>query len=439
MITKQNTLAKSLCYQGIGLHSGKPVDIILSPAPPGTGIRFLRTDIEGAEPIIASVENVTDTMRATTISNSKGESVATVEHLLAALSMLGVDNCLISLSTKEPPITDGSGKVFAELILEAGIVEQDVDAEVFEIDRILSVHDGDKDLYILPHKGFRITFTSVNPHPLLGEQRYTVDLDRETFLKEIAPARTIGFTHEIEALRKMGLGLGGTLENVIVYDENSVLSELRFDNELVRHKILDLIGDLSLVGRLNGWVIATKSSHALNAQLAKKIKELKEQEGRVNMITLNVQQIQEIIPHRYPFLLLDRMIELEPMKRGVGIKNVTFNEFHFMGHFPGEPIMPGVLIVEAMAQVGGVTMLYPPENRGKLTFFTGLDNVKFRKPVVPGDQLIMTAEVTRVRGTMGRIKCQGHVNGELVAEAECGFAIVDPDDRKKQRDGEKKE
>ncbi len=434
---KQKTLAKSLCYQGIGLHSGKPVDIVLNPAAPHTGIRFLRMDIEGAQPIPAKIEAVTNTMRATTITNEQGQSVATVEHLLAALSMLHIDNCMIQISSQEPPITDGSAKVFAELIMQAGIVEQEEEAEVFSVDRILSVHDDDKSVYILPHKGFRITFTSFNPHPLLGEQRYTVDLTQESFLQEIAPARTIGFTHEIEALQKMGLGLGGTLENVIVYDQSSVLSELRYDNELVRHKILDVIGDLSLVGRLNGWVIATKSSHTLNTQLAKKIKELKNQEGKNSMITLNVQQIQEIIPHRYPFLLLDRMIELEPMKRGVGIKNVTFNEFHFMGHFPGEPIMPGVLIVEAMAQVGGVTMLYPPENRGKLTFFTGLDNVKFRRPVVPGDQLIMTAEVTRVRGTMGRIKCQGHVNGELVAEAECGFAIVDPDERKKQRNSDK--
>lgn len=437
MARKQQTIAGQAEYDGLGLHSGQPVKMVLKPAPPDYGIRFLRTDLVDAQEIVAAPEFVTDTNRATTISNTAGQKVVTVEHLLASLSMLNIDNCLVEMSSPEPPVADGSGKVFAEMILEVGIAEQEPEIKEWVMDRILSVAEEDKSMYILPHNGLRITFCSHNPHPLLGEQRYTVDLTPDSYMREIAPARTIGFTHELEALKKMGLGLGGTLENVIVYDDEKVLSELRFENELVRHKILDILGDLSLVGNLKGWIIATKSGHKLNLQLAKKINEWKQQGGRTNMITLNVQQIQEIIPHRYPFLLLDRMIELEPMKRGVGIKNVTFNEFHFMGHFPGEPIMPGVLLVEAMAQVGGVTMLYPPENRGKLTFFTGLDNVKFRKPVVPGDQLIMTAEVTRVRGTMGRIKCQAHVNGELVAEAECGFAIIDPEERKKQAQGVK--
>lgn len=422
----QQTLASVVSYEGIGLHSGKPVQITLKPAAEDHGIRFLRTDIQGAQPIIAIADNVTDTNRATTISNEQKHYVVTVEHLLAALSMLDVDNCLIEISSPEPPVTDGSSKVFAELISQAGVVKQDKTLDVLEIKRILSVHDGDKSIYIIPYNGFKISFTSINPHPLLGTQRFEIALNQDSFLTDIAPARTVGFTHELEMLKSMGLGLGGTLDNVVVYDQETVLSELRFDNELVRHKILDIIGDLSLVGKIKGHIIATKSSHALNIKLAQKINSFKqEQGGDKEMITLTVEQIQEIIPHRYPFLLVDRIIELEPMKRAVGIKNVTFNELHFLGHFPERPVMPGVLIVEAMAQVGGITMLYPPENRKKLPFFTGLDNIKFRKPVVPGDQLVMTAEVTRVRGNMGRIKCEGRVNGELVAEAECGFAIIE--------------
>ena len=426
----QQTLAAPISHEGIGLHSGKPVTITLKPAEEDTGICFIRTDIADSQCIYASVTNVTDTTRATTLSNEHQQYVVTVEHLLAALSMLDVDNCLIEISSPEPPVTDGSSKVFAELIMQAGIAKQAKPLQIFEVKRILSVHDGDKSLYILPHNGLKISFTSVNAHPLLGTQRFYIDLNRENFLQEIAPARTIGFTHELEMLKSMGLGLGGSIENVVVYDSETVLSELRFEDELVRHKILDIIGDLSLLGKIKGHIIATKSSHALNIKLAQKINTLKEEQGGTKeMITLTVEQIQEIIPHRYPFLLVDRIIELEPMKRAVGIKNVTFNELHFLGHFPERPIMPGVLIVEAMAQVGGITMLYPPENRKKLPFFTGLDNIKFRKPVVPGDQLVMTAEVTRVRGNMGRIKCEGRVNGELVAEAECGFAIIEKKDK----------
>lgn len=422
----QQTLASSVTYEGIGLHSGKPVKITLHPAAEDTGIRFLRTDLPEAQYINAKVGNVTDTNRATTIANEQKEYVVTVEHLLASLNMLDIDNCFIEISSPEPPVADGSGKVFAELIMQAGIVKQQKAVEVLVVKSILSVHDGDKSIYILPYNGFKISFTSINPHPMLGTQRLEIELSKENFLKEIAPARTIGFTHELEMLRSMGLGLGGSLENVVVYNQESVLSELRFDNELVRHKILDIIGDLALLGKVKGHIIATKSSHALNIKLAKKINTLQEQRGgEKEMITLTVEQIQEIIPHRYPFLLVDRIIELEPMKRGVGIKNVTANELHFLGHFPERPVMPGVLIVEAMAQVGGITMLYPPENRKKLPFFTGLDKIKFRKTVVPGDQLVMTAEVIRVRGNMGRIKCEGRVNGELVAEAECSFAIIE--------------
>lgn len=422
----QQTLAKPISYEGIGLHSGQPVKITLKPDSEDQGIRFLRTDLENAKPISAKPENVTDTNRATTITNEEHQYVVTVEHLLAALSMLDVDNCLVEISSPEPPVTDGSSKVFVDLVMQAGIVQQAKGLQVLEVKRILSVNDGDKSIYIVPYNGFKISFTSINPHPLLGTQRMEIDLSKDAFIREIAAARTIGFTHELEMLRSMGLGLGGSLENVVVYDQENVLSELRFDNELVRHKILDIIGDLSLLGKIKGHIIATKSSHALNIKLAQKINKLKEEQGgNKEMITLTVEQIQEIIPHRYPFLLVDRIIELEPMKRGVGIKNVTFNELHFLGHFPERPVMPGVLIVEAMAQVGGITMLYPQENRKKLPFFTGLDNIKFRKPVVPGDQLVMTAEVTRVRGNMGRIKCEGRVNGELVAEAECGFAIIE--------------
>ena len=267
---KQITLAAEAMYSGAGLHSGKDVTMILKPGEPDTGIVFIRTDLPGKPEIHAQAELVTSTLKATTLSEN-GAQVFTVEHLLGALSAMGVDNCRIEMDASEPPVTDGSGLVFAQLVQEAGRREQDAEKKVYAVDRAFYVHDGDKFIAILPYDGTRISFTSVNAHPLLGTQYFDVILDEETFLKEIAPARTIGFMREVEQMRKMGLGLGGNLENALVYDDTKCLSVPRFPDELVRHKILDVLGDLSLIGPWKGHIIAVKSGHSYNSQLAKQI------------------------------------------------------------------------------------------------------------------------------------------------------------------------
>ncbi len=269
----QNTLAQAVSYTGIGLHSGRDVTITLKPAPTGTGIIFARVDLPGSPTVTACAANVTNTMRATTLE-AKTAKVFTVEHLLAALSAMQVDNCLVEIDSPEPPVGDGSALTFVELISRAGIKQQSELRHILKIEQTVSVYCQDKLITVLPYDGFRITFTSINPHPLLGVQFGDYEITRETFLQEIAPARTIGFMHEVEALKKQGLGLGGSLDNVVVYDNEQVLTPLRYPDELVRHKILDVIGDLALVGQIRGHVIAVKSGHALNTELAKKIMEL---------------------------------------------------------------------------------------------------------------------------------------------------------------------
>lgn len=267
---KQVTLAADVTYSGIGLHSGKDVTMTLRPGKPGTGIVFIRTDLPGKPEIHARAELVTSTLKATTLSEN-GAQVFTVEHLLGALFAMGIDNCRIEMDAPEPPVTDGSGLVFAQLVQKAGRKEQEAEKKIYVVDKSFSVYEGDKFIMMLPYDGMRISFTSVNAHPLLGTQYYDVLLEEETFLKEIAPARTIGFMHEVEQMRKMGLGLGGNLENALVYDDTKCLSVPRFPDELVRHKILDVLGDLSLIGPWKGHIIAVKSGHSYNSQLAKQI------------------------------------------------------------------------------------------------------------------------------------------------------------------------
>ena len=267
---KQATLAAPVSYSGVGLHSGKDVTITLKPGNPDTGIVFIRTDLPGQPEIHARAELVTSTLKATTLSEN-GAQVFTVEHLLGALFAMGVDNCRIEMDSPEPPVTDGSGLVFAQLVQQAGRTEQEAERKYRVIDRTFSVYDGDKFITMQPYDGTRVSFTSVNPHPLLGTQYYDLLLEEEVFLKEIAPARTIGFMHEVEQMRKLGLGLGGNLENALVYDDTKCLSVPRFPDELVRHKILDVLGDLSLIGPWKGHIIAVKSGHSYNSQLAKQI------------------------------------------------------------------------------------------------------------------------------------------------------------------------
>jgi UDP-3-O-[3-hydroxymyristoyl] N-acetylglucosamine deacetylase / 3-hydroxyacyl-[acyl-carrier-protein] dehydratase len=425
---QQQTLAAEVACNGIGLHSGKPVELKLVPAPADTGIVFIRTDLPNKPHVRAVTANVTSTLKATTLSENDAE-VFTVEHVMAALAMTRIDNCFVEMSSPEPPVADGSADTFIQAILKVGRVLQDKKRKVYKVDKAFAVYDKDRYICVLPYDGYRITFTSINSHPMLGTQVFDLECTEDNLLRDIAPARTVAFVEELDAMRKMGMGKGGTTENVVVFDTDKILSVPRFEDELIRHKILDVIGDLYLLGTIQAHVIAMKTGHAFNANVAKQIDDYRNDKFEArskNMITLDIREIQKVLPHRYPMLLVDRILELEPMKRAVGIKNITMNESQFMGHFPGDPIMPGIMLIEAMAQVGGVAMLYPEENRGKIAVFGKIDKVRFRKQVIPGDQLITTAIVTKVRGTMGVINCRGTVDGELACEGEFFFAIMDP-------------
>lgn len=274
---KQQTISKAISYEGNGLHSGLPVQMRILPSEPNTGITFVRTDLPGTPSVKADIRNVTNTMRATTLEDGEAK-VFTVEHILAAFYGMAIDNCIIELNSPEPPIADGGSATFVHLIKEAGIVEQDADRRVYTVKQSHGIYEEDKFIVIRPYDGFRVTFTSINSHPMLGTQHADYEINPDVFAKEIAPARTIGFTKEIEQLQAMGLAKGGSTENVIVYDDATCLSELNFPDELVRHKILDILGDLFLVGHLKGHIIAVKSSHNLNSRLSREIlKEMQEE------------------------------------------------------------------------------------------------------------------------------------------------------------------
>ena len=421
----QTTLACAVQYTDIGLHSGKPVSLELKPAAANTGIVFVRTDLPGQPAVQANASRVTTTMRATTLEDGAAK-VFTVEHLMAAFYVLGVDNCRVEMSAAEAPVGDGSALPFVRLIEQAGIVTQPAVRDCMKVTGVVAVEDNGRSIKVLPYDGLKVTFTSSNPHPRIGIQQAEYDITPEIFIREIAPARTIGFMHEVEALKANGLGLGGSLDNTLVYDDETNLNPLRFPDELVRHKILDVLGDLALLGApLRGHIVAVQSGHALNTALAAKLWTLHHDNTKKGCkALLDVTEIQKILPHRYPMLLVDRIVELEPMKRAVGIKCVTMNEHFFMGHFPGRPVMPGVILLEAMGQVGGVMVMCSPEHQNTIPYFAGMDRVKFRRPVVPGDQLRMVAEMMKYRGNIGKVWTQAFVDGELVAEAELTFALT---------------
>lgn len=442
---KQRTIKNSVRYSGIGLHTGNQTTLEFKPALPDTGIRFVRTDLNPPVEIKADVDHVVDTVRGTTIGTDN-VIVHTVEHVLAAVAGLGIDNLIIELNANEPPVGDGSSIPFVETLRQAVVIDQDVPKKYFSVDEPIWVTcGGGTYLVILPDKDFRISYTVDYNHPILKSQYETFNFSDGVFEREIASARTFCFLHEVEMLQKQGLIKGGSLDNAVVIGDDTILNDqLRYPTEFVRHKILDLVGDLYLLGQpVKGHLVAVKSGHSANVAFVKRLRQYATERANGKSVStpqtikpkitsktlelpLEAQQIQNILPHRYPFLFVDRIIELDDDRIAIGLKNVSINEFFFEGHFPGHPIMPGVLIVEAMAQVAGVLMLHKTENHGKLAYLLGIDNAKFRKKVVPGDQLRFKAEIKKIKGKTGKVQGYAYVDDKIVAEAELTFSLVEP-------------
>ena len=415
----------------------------IKPAEVGKGFVFRRVDLYGKPEIIPLSSNVTELVRSTTISNGNAK-VHTIEHVLSALAGCGVDNAIIELDASEPPILDGSARPFVNLVLEAEPVEQEKEREYYQLPEPLSVTSGNRSMIALPYDGFRITCTSADDRGS-HVQHLSIDLDPETFVAQIAPARTFTVYEDIEELLKLGKIRGGSLDSAIVIKGDKILSKepLRFEDEFVRHKILDIVGDLALLGKpLKAHIIAVRPGHSLNSDLTGKIAERMKKKGKPSRekkknksvvlpdeTELDVRRVLDVLPHRFPFVMIDRVISIEGNEVLVGIKNVTINEPFFTGHFPGHPVMPGVLQLEAMAQAAGILLLRRSSSEGKVAFFMSADKVKFRKPVVPGDQLVITATLEKVRGNKlatARVECM--VNEKAVSSASLMFSIVDAGD-----------
>ena len=430
---KQRTLASPATLTGSALHTGEDVTITILPAPAGHGFKFQRVDLPD-EPIVeAAAAHVKTVERATTLVQGMVK-IHTVEHVLSALTGLGVDNALIQMNANEPPIGDGSGAAFVAMILKAGIVEQDAPRSYLEIREPLTIESGESVLVILPDTKFRISCTQVGPQGRFT-QFLSAEITPEFYEKEIAPARTFVFYEDVKPLMDKGLIKGGSLENAIVARGESVLSKepLRFPEEFVRHKILDIIGDLALCGRrILGHVVAVKPGHGINTQAAKRLADRQAEMSAVAVRpvaattgALDVNEVMRTLPHRYPFLMVDRIIEFQGDVRAVGVKAVSINEPYFQGHFPGHPVMPGVLQLEAMAQVASIVMMRKTENAGKIGYFMSADEVKFRKPVMPGDTLFIECELTSAKKRLGKASCRCLVNGEVVSEGHLLFGLVD--------------
>jgi UDP-3-O-[3-hydroxymyristoyl] N-acetylglucosamine deacetylase/3-hydroxyacyl-[acyl-carrier-protein] dehydratase len=450
-VLQQQTISRPVSFSGIGLHSGNRVSMTFLPADPGTGIRFRRVDLDGKPEIEARVENVIETNRSTTIGKGNVK-IHTVEHVLATFAGYGIDNAVIELDSNEPPIADGSSREYCKMIEESGIVPQPERRESYTVSEPIEFQAGETEMAIFPNDGLKITCTSADKQGRFT-QFYSVEVSPKSWERDLAHARTFCFYEEIEFLIKNGLIKGGSLENAVVVRDDAVLTTepLRYTNEFVRHKILDILGDLSLIGRpLHGHLIAVKPSHSANCEMAKLIsaqmrrpliaaqtfapppsasKSASQSAGGENRPiqdgeTLDVVQVMKLIPHRYPFLMLDKVIKIDGNKV-TAVKNVSVNEPYFQGHFPGHPIMPGVLQLEAMAQAAGILTLKQAENFGKLAYFMSAESVKWRKPVRPGDTMIIEVELTKTRGKIGKAKGMCLVNGEVVSEAEITFMIVD--------------
>jgi UDP-3-O-[3-hydroxymyristoyl] N-acetylglucosamine deacetylase/3-hydroxyacyl-[acyl-carrier-protein] dehydratase len=458
---KQHTLNQAISISGTGLHSGINVDMTLSPANAGFGFQFQRIDLAGRPMIKADCDLVTDTSRGTTLEDN-GAKISTVEHILAALVGMGVDNCLIELNGPEIPIIDGSSEPFVEIIEETGLLEQDAAKAWYSIDNNITYYDEKKrvEMTAMPALEYKVTTLIDFNSPVLGTQHAGLKTIQD-FKTEIAPCRTFCFLHELEMLLDNNLIKGGDINNAIVIVDKKVTKEemsrlakafgrdnmeiksggylnnleLRFPNEPARHKLLDVIGDLALVGYpIKGHVIASRPGHSTNVEFAKKIKQYIRKNKHVRNTPVynpnqqpifSSQQIEKTLPHRYPFLLVDKIIELTD-KYIVGIKNITFNEPFFVGHFPGNPIMPGVLQVEALAQTGGILAINAMAGGGQYdTYFLKIDNCKFKQKVVPGDTMVMKMELLNpIRRGIVEMRGTVFVGNKVVTEADLMAQLV---------------
>ncbi|MBI4717836.1 MAG: UDP-3-O-[3-hydroxymyristoyl] N-acetylglucosamine deacetylase [Planctomycetes bacterium] len=433
---QQHTIAREVEIEGRGLFTGEPVSMRVRAGAPYTGIWFVRTDQSPPIRIAARVENVSKRARRTSLRNGS-VAIETVEHCLSACAGLGLDNLEIELNANELPGADGSSLPFVERFREAGIAPQDAPCEPHVIDEMARVVEGDCELVALPPldpgcESLEITYDlDYGQTGPIGRQMLRVTLTPDAFVTSIAPARTFLLEQEAAQLRDAGLGKHLSYHDVLVFGENGPIDNtLRFPDECVRHKILDLLGDLYLLGRpIVGRIHARKSGHALNHELVRVLQERQAARQRQAFLrrppALDIHRVQRILPHRYPFLMIDRVLEIEGSKRVVGVKNVTINEAFFQGHYPGEPIMPGVLIIEAIAQLGGVLLAQELEHKGKVAMLLSMDKVKFRRAVRPGDQLILEAEAVHVRSSIGHVRGRACVGGELAAEAEIKFVLRD--------------
>ena len=435
---KQKTIQKDIRFSGVGLHTGCEVNVVLKPAPANAGICFKRTDLSSQPLIPAHVKYLskrTDVPRCTALEKDNAV-IYTIEHLMSVLYGLGIDNLIVELDAHEIPGGDGSGNEFVNYILEAGILEQEARTTYFSMTKPLVVSDKGATIFVMPSDKFEVSYTLDYNHPFLRSQYVHYEINEEIFKREIAPCRTFCVEQEVKELRQQGLGKGANYQNTLVVSEKGIIdNEALFPDEFARHKVLDLIGDLSLLGvPLRGHVFAVKSGHALNMMLLKKIAQEKETYERHivyepvdigNKKELDIHDIMMILPHRYPFLLVDRVIELDPGKRLKAIKNVTINDNYFQGHFPSRAIMPGVLMVEAMAQAAGIAVLTGDEHKGKLAFFMAIDKAKFRKVVIPGDQLVMEVDVVKARSRFYQVRGEARVQNEIAAQAEMTFSFTD--------------
>lgn len=423
MSERRQSIAAPVWLEGVGLHLGRPCRLTFLPSDGETGILFRRVDLPGSPTTPALVENAVLSERRTQLGTGDG-ALHTVEHVLAAVAAHQIDDIIIEMDGPEPPILDGSARPFFEALARVGLAPRNGTVRYLTLPGALTVTDGESIYEVEPAPELSLKVTIDFAHPLIGRQSCDFAVTPQSFARELAAARTFGFVHEVEALRARGLALGGSTDNAVVLDDDGVVgTTLHWPDEFARHKCMDCIGDLALAGRrVRARVVALKPSHRGTITLVREMLTLAAKETRM----LDIEEVMKVIPHRYPFLLVDRILELEEGKRVVGIKNVTINEPFFQGHFPGHPIMPGVLIVEAMAQVGGMLLLGSVSDpQKKVVYFTSLDNVRWRRPVKPGDQLRFDLEMVQVRGRLCKMHGTARVDGEMACEADMGAMVMD--------------